>query len=283
MSLPDYAIVGAMKCGTSTLAAQLGAQRGVFMTTPKEPNYFSDAAIFARGPDWYASLFQSSAPGDLKGEASTHYTKLPTYPGTVPRLLDAAPDVKVIYLIRDPLQRLVSHYIHEWTMGVVARTESLDAALVRLPELVEYGRYAMQIEPWLTALGPARVCIETLEALKTDPQAVLSRVGAFLGRDDLVWQDELEQQNASAERVRRSSLDRLLIDNPVSARVRRTLVPQSLRDRIKTRRRLAERPHLSPPDRLRLEAVFARDRDRLHSLFPNRPDLDLAYPFLSPA
>ena len=45
--LPDFLIVGAMKCGTSTLQAQLALQDGIFMTTPKEPNFFSDDAVFA--------------------------------------------------------------------------------------------------------------------------------------------------------------------------------------------------------------------------------------------
>ena len=51
MKTPDYIVIGAMKCGTTTLAAQLGAQSGLFMTTPKEPNYFSDDDVFARGPE----------------------------------------------------------------------------------------------------------------------------------------------------------------------------------------------------------------------------------------
>ena len=57
MALPDFFIIGAMKCGTSTLQAQLARQDGVFMTTPKEPNFFSDDDIFAKGRAWYEGLF----------------------------------------------------------------------------------------------------------------------------------------------------------------------------------------------------------------------------------
>ena len=59
---PDFIIIGAMKCGTSTLAAQLACQDGVFLTTPKEPNFFSDDEIYARGHGWYRSLFAAAAP-----------------------------------------------------------------------------------------------------------------------------------------------------------------------------------------------------------------------------
>ncbi|HTO70120.1 MAG TPA: sulfotransferase, partial [Myxococcota bacterium] len=80
MRLPDFAIIGAMKCGTSTLHEQLALRSGFFMSRPKEPNFFSDDDQYARGVGWYAGLFAGAAPGQLCGESSTHYTKLPTYP-----------------------------------------------------------------------------------------------------------------------------------------------------------------------------------------------------------
>ncbi len=144
---PDFIIIGAMKCGTSTLAAQLAAQPGVFMTTPKEPNFFSDDDVFARGPDWYASLFADAAPGDLKGEASTHYTKLPDYPDCAARLHAALPQARLIYLTRDPVERLISHYIHEWTMRSIDC--DVEEAIARHPELISYGRYEDQLAPVL--------------------------------------------------------------------------------------------------------------------------------------
>ena len=60
--LPDFIVMGAMKCATSTLHEQLAAQPGFFMSKPKEPNFFSDDEIYARGLDWYRSLFAGSGP-----------------------------------------------------------------------------------------------------------------------------------------------------------------------------------------------------------------------------
>ena len=127
MALPDFVIIGAMKCGTTTLASQLGAQPGIFMSTPKEPNFFSDDAVYAQGIGWYRRLFDPAPDGTLRGEASTHYTKLPTYPDTTTRLSETLEDPKLIYLIRDPMARAVSHYIHEWTQGVIS--SDLETAL----------------------------------------------------------------------------------------------------------------------------------------------------------
>src|SRR3954469_22213852 len=101
--LPDFIVIGAMKCATTTLHEQLARQPGVFMSRPKELNFFSDDETYGLGLGWYASVFGRAAPGDLCGESSTHYTKLPVYPRAVERMSRALPGVKLIYVMRDPV------------------------------------------------------------------------------------------------------------------------------------------------------------------------------------
>ncbi|MEO0362005.1 MAG: sulfotransferase [Pseudomonadota bacterium] len=269
MALPDFVIVGAMKCGTSTLAAQLAAQDGVFMSTPKEPNFFSDDDVYAKGVDWYESLFADAGLGDLKGEASTHYTKRPTYPDCADRLYEALPDARLVYITRDPVARLVSHYIHEWTMGVM--TEDIETSLETHPELVAYSNYAMQIEPYVERYGADRILWTTLEKFNADPAGELARVGAHIGMSaEPVWREDQGQVNASAERIRRFRGYGLLVDNPVANALRRNLVPQSVRDMVKARLQKRERPELSPETKTRLKAVFADDAERLAQLWSGR-------------
>lgn len=256
MALPDFVIIGAMKCGTSTLAAQLAAQPGVFMTTPKEPNFFSDNEIFARGLPWYESLFDAAAESDLKGEASTHYTKLPTHPHAARRLHAAAPGARLIYLTRDPVERLISHYIHEWTMGTMDLP--LEEAVERYPELFDYGRYEMQLAPWRARFGEDRILRLSLEEMQADPQGTLDRVAVFLGRPGaFAWRSELGRVNASAERLRRFPLDELVLANPAAAVLRRALVPRRLREAVKSRLRMSERPALPSALRAKLAERFA--------------------------
>ena len=78
--MPDFIIIGAMKSATSTLHNQLGAQSSIFMSSPKEPNFFSDDDIYNQGLSWYSGLFSDANGSDICGESSTHYTKLPDYP-----------------------------------------------------------------------------------------------------------------------------------------------------------------------------------------------------------
>ena len=274
---PDFLIIGAMKCGTSTLAAQLGAQAGVFMTTPKEPNYFSDDDVYARGPDWYRGLFAAAAPGDLKGEASTHYTKRPTHPQTIARMQGMLTAPRLVYMIRDPLERAVSHYIHEWSQGVMGKDPV--AAFAAHPELVDYGRYAMQIAPFVEAFGREAILLTSLERLTADPGGELARVGAHIGMTaPPVWQADLRAQNVSAERIRKLPLHGLLVDNPVATALRRALVPKSLRARIRKGRTVGERPSLPADLIARLRPVFAEDRAAWADLFGPGLDLDVRLP-----
>ena len=279
MPLPDFLIIGAMKCGTSTLAAQLGAQPGMFMTTPKEPNFFSNDDVHARGAGWYEALFDNAQAGDLRGEASTHYTKLPTYPQTIPRMQALLDKPKLIYMVRNPVERAVSHYIHEWSEARMGNDPV--AAFEQSPELIDYGRYAMQISPFIEAFGAEQIFLTSLEQIKSDPTGELTRIGAFLGHENMAWQPDLGAQNVSAERMRRFPLQGLLIDNPVATALRRVLVPKALRNRIRQARTIGTRPELPASLRAQLETTFGEDREHLARLFPDHPVLSLSYPFLA--
>ena len=223
MTGPDFIVIGAMKSGTTTLADQLAAQDGVFVTTPKEPNYFSDDAVYAKGPDWYAALFDPAPPSALRGEASTHYTKRPTYPDTVARLHDACPELRLIYMIRNPVERAVSHYIHEWSERRVGGR--IDLAFAQMPELVDYGRYAYQLDPYLEAFGQAAIHLTSLEQITQDPQAEFARIARFLDLPPgAAWKSDLGASNVSARRIRTFPLRRVLVDNPVMRPLRQLLI-----------------------------------------------------------
>jgi len=281
MSLPDFLIIGAMKCGTSTLQAQLVAHPEIFMTSPKEPNFFSDDEIFARGIDWYKALFAPARTGDIKGEASTHYSKLPTYPDCLDRLANTLKTPKLIYLIRDPIARAVSHYLHNWTMGEVAA--DIDQALQQHPELIEYGQYARQIAPYVGRFGTDQIKIFCLEDMRRAPQDMLTEIGEFLGcKAPVIWQENLGRMNTGSERTRRFPLHGLMFDNRVATWLRRSLIPQSVRDRIKSGRQLKQAPQFSPESIRYLQDVFTQDYAHLVRLFPNSDHLIASYPFISP-
>jgi len=282
MTLPDFIIVGAMKSGTSTLAAQIGAQPGLFMTTPKEPNFFSDDAIWNKGADWYRGLFSGAAPGDLKGEASTHYTKRPRYPHTLERMqsfLKTPP--RIVYVIRNPIDRAVSHFVHAWSEGEAGR--DIRAAFAGTPDFVDFGCYGMQITPFIETFGADHVLLTSLEALRETPQAELARVTRFLGYSATPqWQTKRARENASAARTRKLPLHGILVDNPIATALRRALIPKTLRNRIRQNQTFGDRPELPEDLCSELKARFLEDRGILKEQFPGQLALSACYPFAQP-
>jgi len=280
MSLPDFLIIGAMKCATSTLQAQLAVQDRVFMTTPKEPNFFSNDEIYKLGLNWYGNLFKPANNGDLRGEASTHYTKLPTYPKTVERMEKTLKAPKLVYMIRNPVDRAVSHYIHEWSEGRMGHDP--EYAFDQNPELIEYGCYAKQIRPYIDAYGIENIYLTSLESVQTTPFAELERIGEFIGMENpAIWRSDLPAQNVSAKRIRRLPLHGLLVDSQVARKLRHLLVPKALRTRIREARTIGNRPELPDSLRTRLQNTFTEDHAKLSRLFADHAALDDCYPFLA--
>ena len=254
-----------MKCATTTLHAQLAAQRGIFLTDKlDEPDFFSDDERYARGSDWYRTLFQEAAAGDLTGDVSTGYTKLPTDPGTVERMQKDVPDARFVYLMRHPVDRLVSHFIHDWSVGRIS--VSIDEAVATHRPLVDYGRYAMQLRPYLDAFGSDRVLPVFFERFVTESQNEFERVCRFIGYSGTPqWIDEQGRANASNVRMRGSRLRDSFVSFPGLRTVQRRLVPQGLRDRVKALWSIKDRPELSEDIERRLIEEFDADLAKLGS------------------
>lgn len=261
---PDFIIIGAMKCATSTLHDQLAHHEYFYMSKLKEPNFFSDDNVFSKGSAWYASLFEQAESGQLCGESSTHYTKLPTYPDTVERIKSFYPRMKFIYIMRHPVDRLVSHYIHEWSQGVISC--DIDEALQQFPDLVNYSRYSMQVCPYLEAFGSAAVLPLFAERMRVDPVRELQAVFDFLQVDATPeWNDNL-RSNVSADRIRVCAWRDAIVENPLLQVVRRTFVPKKIRTWVRKLWAMNERPALMPESLRYVEGIFDRDLKELGGL-----------------
>jgi hypothetical protein len=260
---PDFVVIGAMKSATTTLHEQLARQPGFAMSRLKEPNFFSDDHMYARGWGWYASLFRHGAESCLRGESSTHYTKLPDYPRTVDRMVRHLPRLKMIYLMRHPIDRLVSQYVHEVTVGRI--NVGIFEAVERHHELVEYSRYAMQLQPFFEAYGPDRVLPVFFPRLVSHPQLELERIGRFLDHaGPLRWDTSLKPQNMGRERLRASPIRQALVQAPVLSALRQRIVPRNWSQSLKEFWRAQIDPPAMPADlTARLREVFDADLAQL--------------------
>jgi hypothetical protein len=265
MTKPNFIIVGAMKSATSTLHEQLALQPGIFMSTPKEPNFFSDDGVYQLGLNWYQGLFAKANEDDICGESSTHYTKLPDYPNTLARMSSYLPKLKLVYVIRHPIERLVSHYIHQWSQNVIRA--DINTAIDSFPELINYSLYSMQIKPYIEQYGSENILLVFSEAFRKQPELELERVARFIGYDEpVVWHETLPEQNVSNQRVRRFKGYNFLVNNPILATLRRSLIPKGLRDFVKQQLVMKKRPELTVESQMKLEKIFNDDLNTLSQL-----------------
>jgi len=190
---PNLFLVGSMKAGTSYLSGLLAAHPSVFMSFPKEPCHFVDPRVlrrvwpsawaqgYWRSTERYLALFAAAGNASVVGEASTVYSQLPLFSQVPARILAFNPAARFIYIMRDPVERTVSHYWHRVHWWGEHRT--LLSAIRSDARYTDVSHYARQLSAYLDCAGRERVYALTLETLLADPVVELQRLYAWLGVD----------------------------------------------------------------------------------------------------
>jgi hypothetical protein len=189
--LPTFLIIGTMKGGTTSLYNYLSGHPQVFMSATKELHYFVAEKNLSRGQGWYERNFRDSDGVAAVGEASPDYTKFPIFRGVPERIAKTMPGVKLLYVIRHPLDRIRSHYLHDIARGRERRP--ISQAVAGNQHYLAPTRYALQIEQYLEHFPREQLLVITSEALRSDRRATMRRVHGFLGVD-AEWSAPVEQQ-----------------------------------------------------------------------------------------
>ena len=196
--LPNLIVIGAMKSGTTALHRYLDQHPDIAMSKPKELNFFFrpaeqvrtertwTAGNWQRGLSWYARHF---APGTVvRGESSPGYTS-PSHPGVAERMASVVPDARLVYLVRDPIGRALSQYLHHVADGTESR--SADQALPDPDsQYVPRSRYYERLAPFLGWFDRGQLFLASHEELLTSRRTTLSALFSFLGVDPDYWSDE---------------------------------------------------------------------------------------------
>lgn len=233
--MPNFLLIGAAKCGSTTLTALLGQHPQIFMP-PEEVAFFALDDRYARGIDWYESLFAEAGPAPRRGENSNHYTMHELYPEAFGRLvhhLDGE-DLRLIYLVRHPLRRIESHWIEKRSHGGDEVHHDFNRAVFEnRARLLDPSDYWRQLQPYRRHFGDDRILVVLTEELDRDPQSVLHECFSFLGVHPHEVDTDVRLNPASAKRVQRpalSHLRRLPLYSGVASRI-----PETVRARIKQR------------------------------------------------
>ena len=184
--LPNFLIIGAMKAGTDSLYEYLRRHPLVFMSDTKELNYFAKDLNWGLGQDWYESQFAAGNGARAIGEASTSYSKYPDHSGVPERIANRIPEAKLIYLVRNPVDRIRSQYLHMVLHG--REKDPIDVAVLKDPSYLNFSRYGLQIDQYLECFPSEQILVVLSDDLKTDRLRTVNRVLEFLGLEG-GWDD----------------------------------------------------------------------------------------------
>ena len=263
-ALPNLVVIGAMKCGTTSLRHYLDSHPEIQMAAGGL-NFFLESHNWHRGLDWYRSHFEGAAK--VRGDTSPRYANHPLDPGAAEKMYAVLPNAKLLYLVRDPIERLVSHYCHAYADGIENR--SLEEALAdtgasaHSNPYVCRSLYQLQLDRYLAHYPMSQLLVIHHEDLRDRRQETLRAVFRFLEVDDSFVSSVFDAvRHRTADKRRWTALGRRVVTSrpfaflaardPASAeRLRRPL------ERTLSRR--VERPLLSAALRRMLMQIFRDD------------------------
>lgn len=290
--LPNFLIIGAAKSGTTSLYHYLRQHPNVFMPTVKEPRFFAyaDDPPAMNGPgdkrtneaagavytlDAYRQLFADATTEAAVGEASPNYLYSPTAPE---RIREHLPDARLIAILRNPVDRAYSHFLHLVRSGREPLRDfgaALDAEPERIAAGWEWswhyqrmGFYGKQIARYLDHFDREQLTVYLFEDFKADPVALTQDIFRVLGVDDaLVPNTSMRYEKSGVPKSDR--FQRFLLDpDHWIRRLSRYVIPEAVRERLLIRMKNVnlEKPPLEPAVRERLVAAYRDDVLRLQDL-----------------
>lgn len=273
MTLPTFLIIGTMKGGTTSLHRYLRQHPEVFMPERKELNFFVDEYAgppidppeernWSRGVSWYESQFADAGDERAVGEASPNYSRYPTYPGVAERIAAVVPNASLVYVVRNPVDRLLSHYLHDLAKG--RQQQPLHVAVRQDDRYLAPSLYAAQVERYFHLFSAGQVLVLKSDDLLFRRAATVRRVLDFIGVNGTVHLQLDFEANRSSDKLEETRALTL------AGRLRfRSLVPPAIRGRL---RQLLANPlntsevELDTQTRKFLTAQFVTDVDHLSEL-----------------
>lgn len=210
MTRPDFLVIGAMKCATSTVATYLEDHPQVDMVKGCEPRYFSDDAKYAQGPDWYQSFFDGFSGDKLVGEGSNDYAAGARFPHSADRIAQDLPEAKLVFMVRHPVKRIVSAWTQYRADSDDFVPPHLDEAITARPDfLLDQSLYWENLQRYRALFDDTQIFVGFMEDLSTDPQAFWAELCAFLGVPPAPVENAIHANQTNGKRLPNATYSRL--------------------------------------------------------------------------
>jgi len=231
--LPNFFVIGAMKCGTTSLHSYLDQHPDFFMSKVKEIDFFIPSGNFDKGIDWYLEHFITDK--SWRGESSQNYSKchVPAYEGAAQRIFEAVPDANLIYVVRDPIMRLESHYAESVT------GEDQDKSLAEFlgyPDnigkdgFVQTSNYYLQLSEYLKFFSREQIHIVEFDQLISDRLNCMNKIFEFLGASQVNDESLFEfAKNTTRGKQKKSSFGRFVGQSKVSKVIKKSPLAKAAR------------------------------------------------------
>jgi len=203
----DFVLVGPFKTGTSWMDIYLRDHANVVLPAEvKETFFFSDDDLYARGPEWFESLYPPVERSVLRGEVGPSYFRSEV---ALSRIKAVAPECRVVCSFREPAERLFSHYLHLLQRGEVASDATFIDVLGDRAFLLDSARYSHHLERWQQAFGAERVTVLQYEDLVRNKQELVDRLCAGIGVEPMPVEEKLARRVNESMMPSNPSLTRL--------------------------------------------------------------------------
>ncbi len=238
MRLPDFLIIGSAKSGTTTLYQYLKDHDSLYLSSIKEPCFFARDPVYSQGLEWYSSLFEDAKPDQICGEASTDYTKYTEYPETAKRIFNTIPRVKMIYIMRHPVDRTYAHYKH---MVYRHRNDpqvksTFEKEIQEQSICLDASNYLMQIDKYLKFFPRESFLFLLMEDLIKEPSNTLNKILSFLNVESKITINPGEKRVANSSKKFFEDTIRSKITQPLKKvpglEIIANLLGQNFRDKV---------------------------------------------------
>jgi hypothetical protein len=297
MILPNFLIIGAAKSGTTAIYTYIKQHPDIFMSSPKELRYFSYRGPYPEGLDEkyihkgvttfeeYIAHFSEVKDEKIIGEASPMYLYVP---GTAERIHAVIPNVKLFAILRNPIDRAFSAYMHairDWLepsssfkMALEKEQERIEAGWGILWHYIKAGFYYEQLNRYYEIFDPCQIKVVLYNDLVKTPGELMKSIFDYLEVDPNFIPDMIAKPNVSGfpkNSKFHKFMYRLFMQDNIIKHVGRKLFSESFRRRVMVNMRLINLEKRSMPDDIRkqLKDLFVDDIRKLENLI----DRDLAF------
>jgi hypothetical protein len=265
--LPNLLVIGAQKCGTTSLHYYLGLHPQIVMSKEKELEFFIDRKNWAKGLEWYASHFKGKAT--IRGESSPNYTNYPHYLGVPARMHAVLPAARLIYMVRDPIERMISQYVHQFSDNREHRSLAVALGSLDDNEYLYRSLYYMQLQQYLEYYSASQILVISAEDLRDHRSSTLRRVFEFLEVDANFYSRCYALRRHRSARKRRKTALGMRIAQAAPTKLLQRL-PQVVRWPVEDLLFLpfshqVERPELAKELRARLVERLRKDVEQLRA------------------